>query len=254
MIQLTLIQLDNYGRFTELLGVDRESDLQILQSELYADLQRMFALRRGLVFYNRFDNMLAVSNGISVKEHEMILRSVTRRYPVSISMGIGSAETPYEAQVLATKVLQETGSAQSETRKAILAQKSNDNGGQEYVQIAHIDINGFTSKVTDRESAYQSTYLIYSSTSILMRMFGDKGALLFFNGGDNFIAVCNGLKKPDFKEIFDKFETSMNLRLKAGIGFGKNALDALSRANIGLSLIREKKVNDVIFLNEEEML
>ncbi|MBS7252068.1 MAG: GTP cyclohydrolase IIa [Candidatus Freyarchaeota archaeon] len=87
-----------------------------------------------------------------------------------------------------------------------------------------------------------------------MRMFGDKGALLFFNGGDNFIAVCNGLEKLDFKEIFDKFETSMNLRLKAGIGFGKNALDALSRANMGLSLIREKKVNDVIFLNEEEML
>ena len=49
MIQLTLIQLDNYGRFTELLGADRESDLQILQSELYADLQRMFAQRIGFL-------------------------------------------------------------------------------------------------------------------------------------------------------------------------------------------------------------
>nr|MDO8080095.1 GTP cyclohydrolase IIa [Candidatus Freyarchaeota archaeon] len=254
MIQLTLIQLDNYGPWTELLGMDRESDLQILQSELYADLQRLFALKRGLVFFNRFDNMLAVSNGISVKEHEVMLRSVTRRYPVSISMGIGSAESPYEAQVLATKVLQEIGSAHSETRKSILAHNSNDNSGQEYVQIAHIDINGFTMNMTDRESAYQSSYVIYSSTAILMRMFADKGALLFFNGGDNFIAVCNGLKKSALKEIFDRFETSTNLKLKAGIGFGKNALDALSRANVGLSLIRVKKTNDAIVVNEEEML
>ena len=254
MIQLTLIQLDNYGPWTELLGEDRESDLQILQSELYADLQRMFALKRGLVFFNRFDNMLAVSNGISVKEHEIILRSVSRRYPVSISMGVGSAELPYDAQVLATKALQEIGSAQSESRKSTISHMINNNGGQEYVQVAHIDINGFTLHVTDRESAYQSTYLIYSSTAILMRMFADKGALLFFNGGDNFVSVCNGLKKSDFKEIFDKFETSMNLNLKAGIGFGKNALDALSRANEGLTLIRYKKTDEVIILNEEEML
>lgn len=253
MIQLTLIQLDNYGPWTELLGADRESDLQILQSELYADLQRLFALKRGLVFFNRFDNMLAVSNGVSVKDHEVMLRSVARRYPVSISMGIGSAESPYEAQVLATKVLQEIGSAHSETRKSIIAHSPN-NGGEEYVQIAHIDINGFTMNMTDRESAYQSSYVIYSATAILMRMFADKGALLFFNGGDNFIAVCNGLKKNDLKEIFDRFETSTNLKLKAGVGFGKNALDALSRANVGLSLIREKKTRDVIVFNEEEML
>ncbi|MGQ9721371.1 MAG: GTP cyclohydrolase IIa [Candidatus Jordarchaeum sp.] len=251
MIQLTLIQLDNYGPWTELLGEDRESDLQIMQADIYADLQRMFALRRGLVFFNRFDNMIAVSNGVSVKDHEMILRSVGRRYPVSISMGIGSAESPFDAQVLATKALQEIGSAQSETRKSIIAHRTNDNGEQEYVQIAHIDINGFTLRVTDRESAYQSTYVVYSSTAILMRMFADKGALLFFNGGDNFVSVCNGLKKSDFKEIFDRFETSMNLKLKAGIGFGRTALDALSRANEGLSLIREKKTDEVIILKEE---
>jgi len=169
-------------------------------------------------------------------------------------MGIGSAESPYEAQVLATRVLQERGSAQSETRGSVLAHLSNGNGGEEYVQIAHIDINGFTHSVTDRESAYQSSYVIYSATAILMRMFADKGALLFFNGGDNFIAVCNGLEKSDFVEIFDRFETSMNLRLKAGIGFGRNALDALSRANECLSLIREKETDEQIILNEEEML
>ncbi len=254
MIQLTLIQLDNYGPWTELLGVDRESDLQILQADIYADLQRMFALERGLVFFNRFDNMLAVSNGMSIKEHEVILRSVARRYPVSISMGIGSAESPFEAQVLATKALQNSGSAQSETRKSIVAHRTDSNSGKAYVQIAHIDINGFTLHVTDRESAYQSTYLIYSSTAVLMRMFADKGALLFFNGGDNFVSVCNGLNKSDFEEIFNRFETSMNMNLKAGIGFGKNALDALSRANEGLSLIRDKKTDEVIILNEEEML
>ncbi|WXG39954.1 MAG: GTP cyclohydrolase IIa [Candidatus Freyarchaeum deiterrae] len=254
MIQLTLIQLDNYGPWTELLGTDREPDLQILQAEIYADLQRMFALKRGLVFFNRFDNMIAVSNGISVKDHELMLRSVSRRYPVSVSMGIGSAESPYEAQVLATRVLQDVGSAHSQTRKEVLVQASNDDSGPDYVQIAHIDVNKFTRDVVDRESAYQSSIMIYSATSILMRMFANKGAILFFVSGDNFMAICNGLKKNDFKEIFDKFEASINLKLKAGVGFGKNALDALSIANEGLSLIREKKTNEAIVISEEEKL
>jgi GTP cyclohydrolase IIa len=254
MIQLTLIQLDNYGPWTELQGLDREPDLQILQSEIYADLQRMFALKRGLVFFNRFDNMLAVSNGISVEDHELILRSVSRRYPVSISMGIGSAESPYEAQELATKVLQEVGSAHSKTRKEVLAHTSSNNSGPEYVQIAHIDVNKFTRDIVDRESAYQSSIMIYSATAILMRMFANKGAILFFVSGDNFMSVCNGLKKSDFEDIFDKFEASINLKIKAGIGFGKNVLDALSRANEGLALIREKKTDEEIVFSGEEML
>lgn len=64
MIQMTLIQIDNYGPWTVTPRPRNESDLQILQAELYADLERQFANKKGLVFFTRFDNLLAVTNGI----------------------------------------------------------------------------------------------------------------------------------------------------------------------------------------------
>lgn len=40
MIQMTLIQIDNYGPWTVTPNPRNESDLQILQAELFADVQR----------------------------------------------------------------------------------------------------------------------------------------------------------------------------------------------------------------------
>ena len=42
MIQMTLIQIDNYGPWTVTPNPRTESDLQILQSTLYAELQKQF--------------------------------------------------------------------------------------------------------------------------------------------------------------------------------------------------------------------
>ncbi|MEM1511348.1 MAG: GTP cyclohydrolase IIa [Candidatus Jordarchaeales archaeon] len=248
LIKITLVQLDNYGPWTEELGEDREADIQVLQSELYADLQRMFSVRGGLLFFTRFDNMLAVSNGVDLREHEVILRSIARRYPVTVSMGVGLGETAYEAQRAATRVLQSKGSAQSSERRAVLAYS--DNGAKEsYVQIAHIDVDDFTSNVTDREDAYKAMYIISDLSTLLMKLSMSKGALTFFNGGDNFISVCNGLTEYDFEEILDKLETSVGLKLKAGVGFGRNASEALSKANKALSKIRRGVVREpVLFL------
>lgn len=249
MIKITLVQLDNYGPWTEELGSDREADIQVLQSELYADLQRMFSARGGLLFFTRFDNMLAVSNGVSIKEHEMILRSVARRYPVTVSMGIGLGETAYEAQRAATRALQSKGSAQSSERRAVLAYNGDGAAKEGYVQMAHIDVNNFTGNVTDKEDAYKAMYLVSSLTTILMKLSMDKGALTFFNGGDNFISVCNGLTECDFREIFDKLETSTGLKFKAGVGFGRNACEALARANEALSRIRKGLTREqILFL------
>ncbi len=69
MIQMTLIQIDNYGPWTVTPRPRNESDLQILQAELYADLERQFANKKGLVFFTRFDNLLAVTNGIDEEDH-----------------------------------------------------------------------------------------------------------------------------------------------------------------------------------------
>ena len=63
--QITVIKLEGYGAWTLTLGSDREYALQILQSKMYADLQECFSAKNGLVFSNRFDEFIAVTNQIS---------------------------------------------------------------------------------------------------------------------------------------------------------------------------------------------
>ena len=111
MIQMTLIQIDNYGPWTVTPRPRTESDLQILQAELFADVQRQIAAKKGLVFFTRFDNLLAVTNGLNEEDHMRIQRSIRNRYPITISMGVGAAETAHEAQRLATIALQKEGGA-----------------------------------------------------------------------------------------------------------------------------------------------
>ena len=78
---MTLIQIDNYGPWTVTPRPRTESDLQILQAELFADVQRLIAAKKGLVFFTRFDNLLAISNGLNEEDHLRIQRSIRNRYP-----------------------------------------------------------------------------------------------------------------------------------------------------------------------------
>ena len=68
MIQMTLIQIDNYGPWTVTPRPRTESDLQMLQANLFADLNQQFGNKKGLVFFTRFDNLLAISNGLNEED------------------------------------------------------------------------------------------------------------------------------------------------------------------------------------------
>ncbi|WP_423792328.1 GTP cyclohydrolase III [Methanocaldococcus indicus] len=252
MIQITLIQIDNYGPWTVTPKPRRESDLQILQSRLYADLNMLFGAHKGLVFYTRFDNLIAITNGIDLITHKRIQESIRNRYPFTISMVIATAETPYEAQKLATETLQEYGSAQDENRKEILDVANELVDG--YVQLAHIDINNITGNYTDVVSAYETYYNVNKVKLLLMEELLKYKSLLFFIGGDNFMSPCNGLDENDFLEIFKKIEDKTNIQLKAGVGIGKTAEDASNLADIGLEKIRGKHVDkNVCFLKQETL-
>ena len=50
MIQMTLIQIDNYGPWTVTPRPRTDSDLQMLQASLFADLNNHFGNKKGLVF------------------------------------------------------------------------------------------------------------------------------------------------------------------------------------------------------------
>ncbi|ENN96638.1 GTP cyclohydrolase III [Methanocaldococcus villosus KIN24-T80] len=249
MIQITVIQIDNYGPWTVTPKPRRESDLQALQSRLYSDLNLLFGAHKGLVFYTRFDNLIAITNGIDLITHKRIQENIRNRYPFTISMVIASGETPYEAQKLATETLQEYGSAKDENRREVLDVANELIDG--YVQIAHIDINNITS-YTDTLSTYDNYLNIKRVQLLLMEELLKHEALLFFVGGDNFMSPCNGMNEEDFLDIFDKVYKKLNFHLKAGIGVGKTAEDASNLADIGLEKIRAREVNkSVCFLKQD---
>ena len=252
MIQMTLIQIDNYGPWTVTPRPRNESDLQILQAELFADVQRQIAMKKGLVFFTRFDNMLAITNGLNEEDHLRIQRSIRNRYPITISMGVGAAETPHEAQRLATIALQEKGGAQQSERKEILAIDSLVEAEDSYVQVAHVDINSVTETLTDKESAFDTSFMVNKAQHYLMTKLIKKGSLIFFIGGDNYMCPCNGMSEEDITKILKEIDDEISITLKAGIGRGRNAEDAAYMADIGLEEIREHNNVDWIHVVEKE--
>lgn len=251
MIQMTLIQIDNYGPWTVTPNPRNESDLQILQAELFADVQRQIAMKKGLVFYTRFDDMLAVTNGLDEEDHMRIQRSIRNRYPITISMSVGTAKTPYEAQKIATEVLQKKGGAQSIERKEILAIDSLVKPEDSFVQMAHIDINGVTDSLTDIIPAFDTNFLVNRAQHYLMTKLIEKGALLFFIGGDNFMSPCNELETEELMEILKEIDDEIKIAFKAGVGRSDNAEDAAYMADLGLEEIREGNNEELVYVLEK---
>jgi GTP cyclohydrolase IIa len=244
-IQVTLIQLDNYGPWTGTLGSDREYRLQILQSDLYSALQQKFAERNGLAFFNRFDEMLAITNGITLAEHEQIQQTLEERFPVTMSMAIGVGQDPFEAQLTASKLLQQEGSAQSPTRSGVIACERTLTLDNSHVQVMHFDIDKITETLTDHASAYQTSLHVMSLYADLMRRFKEHEALIFFAGGDNFIGVANGLPTSEIESIIQEYRTS-NISLKCGIGIARTGRRAAELAAKNLDLIRKGNGNSSI--------
>ena len=241
--QVTLIQIDNYGPWTVTPSPRREVDLQTLQSNLFADLSQKFGEYGGYTFFTRFDNMIAVTNGMDVSEHARIQESVGNRYPVTISMAIGHGDSPAEALVEATARLQDRGSAQDHKRKEellgnTLAQAERTD---EDVQIAHFDVIDATGKYTDELDAFSTFIHIEQGYAALMRHLHDEyGGLAFFVGGDNVITVCPALDQQDYESIIEHVEATADVNLQVGIGRGTTPYDAGMAAKHGLETCREE--------------
>ncbi len=251
LIQITYIQIDNFGPFTEGMGDNREHKIQIILSELFIFLQKHFNHNGGLVFSASKDNMIAVSNGISIEQHKFIINETEKNFPVTISMGIGVGKTPIQAQIDASKALILQGSAQSSRRKA-LAHNGHKIPVISRVKVAHIDINYYTKIATDVNPFYSNYLALNQGYVTLMENLEKIGAMCFFNGGDNFISICpNSMQLKEMEKILMDFESKYEpWKLKAGIGEGKNILEALSKANICLKEIREgNNKKKILYLN-----
>ncbi len=248
MIQITLIRLEGYGPWTTTLGYDREHRLQILQARLYSDMQEQFSKRNGLVFFNRFDEMFAVSNGISKDEHERILEIISTSYSnLKISMNIGVGSTPYKAHEYA-KI-----ATTSSNMVNVYHDYSNDDSNS-LIQIMHVDIDGSTSNVSSVMLPYDVSILVTRLNLALSEAFLEYGALTFFLGGDNFMIVSSRLSRDIVKTLLDKVMSTLNIRLKCGIGVASNARGAAMLATRALDTIREMRKNNVKYDNILEFI
>ena len=227
--QVTHIQIDNYGPWTVTPEPRREVDLQTLQSRLFADLSQLFGNRDGYVFFSRFDNMIAVSNGLDTDDHAMVQESVGNRYPVTMSLAVATGTTPAAALGDATNLLQDAGSAQDEQRREILAGRCVDHDfrTEEDVQIAHFDVNDATGKYTDQLNEFDTFINIEQGYASLMQYMREAyGSLSFFVGGDNVIAVCSDLDAADYQDAIEHVNDDVDVELKVGVGRGATAQDA----------------------------
>lgn len=239
--QVTHIQIDNYGPWTVTPEPRREVDLQTLQSRLYADLAQLFGNRDGYIFFSRFDNMIAVTNGLGEEAHALIQESVGNRYPVTMSLSVATGTTPVSALGTATEQLQEAGSAQDKGRREVLRGQTIDEQFQTEtdVQLAHFDVDDATEKYTDELNEFDTFIQIEQGYASLMKYMREAhDSLSFFVGGDNVIAVCPDLDEAAYEDAISHVREAVDVELKVGVGRGRTASDAGMDAKHALETCR----------------
>jgi GTP cyclohydrolase IIa len=240
--QVTLFQLDNYGPWTVTPEPRPEPELQALQARLYADLADAVGDRGGYVFVTRFDNVVAVTNGLDLEDHRAIQDAIDERYPVTISAAIGYDERPAAALAQATELLQAQGSAQDAARTEVLVGEpipADEQPGA--VRIAHFDVVDVTGSLTDRVDAYGAHLEVQGATQALSaHLYTEHGALAFFVGGDNVIAVCPDLDAAAYEDAIEHVSEAVDVAFQVGIGDGATAAEAGMEAKFALEACRRE--------------
>jgi GTP cyclohydrolase IIa len=238
MIQLTIIRIEGYGPWTLTLGYDREAQLQMLQARIYHDMQRLFHEKDSLVYFNRFDEYFAITNGMSVAEHAEIAHALAILYKdLKMSMAIGAGKTALEASMSAYSARKENRLADAKARifGSVVAA-----GYEMSAQIMHIDVDSST-KLTGRLSPYEVTALVMKLYGRLAEEFLKLDALTFFLGGDNFMVISNGVTGAQADGVIKKVTAGLDVKFNCGIGIGRNGRRAAEAATKALDTIRDMR-------------
>jgi GTP cyclohydrolase IIa len=234
MIQLTIIRIEGYGQWTLTLGSDREAQLQMLQARIYHDVQRLFSERDSIVFFNRFDEYFAITNGLGVDDHLHIQHELTKLYDnMLMSMTIGAGKTAFEANLNAYRTRKEGRMLDGNSRIFGSVQPQAD-----VAQIMHIDIDS-SAKVGNWLSPYELTALVMKIYSRLAEEFLKHDSLAFFLGGDNVMVISNGMSKEQADVALKKVTAGNDIKLNCGIGIGKTGRRAAEAATKALDTIRD---------------
>ena len=242
--QITLFQLDNYGPWTVTPEPRREPDLQSLQSNLYADICDFVGAHGGYAFFTRFDNMVAVTNGLTYESHSQLQESLGNRYPVTVSAAFENDPNPSVALSESTLALQNAGSAQDDSRQTILVGDSMTDATRSMrdVCIAHFDVINATEKLTDNLDAFESFLTINQTYKTLAEhLYHEYNSLAFFVGGDNIIAVCRNLDTEQFRSVLQHVSKVTGTKLQVGVGMGPTAVEAGQTAKTALETCRTQE-------------
>jgi len=234
MIQLTIIKISGYGPWTLTLGSDREHKLQMLQASLYKEVQKLFSEKNCLVFLNRSDEFFTITNGLSLEDHIEIQEKLESLFDLKLSMSIGYAESPFDANL----------KAHEGKKSEVFLNKEHNiygflNGSEDQkVTIMHMDVEDLTS-TRKTKSPYEISSSIFKLYAKMSEFFLDKKAMTFFMGGDNFMVVSNENSKENAKEFLDLIKKEQGIILNCGIGTGTTAREAVKLATKSLDTIRE---------------
>ena len=234
MIQLSILKISEYGPWTLTLGSDREHELQMLQASLYKEVQKLFSDKNCLVFLNRSDEFFVVSNGLELEDHIQIQKTLEQSFDIRLTISIGYAESPFEANLKAYE---------GKKNEIILNKEHNIfgfvNGKTELqVSIMHLDVDDLSSK-RKTNSPYEISSIIFELYSKMSKFFLEKKSLTFFMGGDNFMVIASNDGKNSTQSFIDMIKSNDDISLNCGIGNAHTAREAVKLATKSLDTIRE---------------
>lgn len=234
MIQLTIVKITEYGPWTLTLGSDREHELQMLQANLYRELQKLFSEKNCLVFSNRFDEFFVITNGLTLEDHIEIQQNLAKSFSLKMSMSIGHADNPFDANLKAYE---------AKMKPVVLDQENTIYGfvnseADQKVTIMHFDVEDITS-TRKTKSPYEISSIIFKLYATMSEFFMSKKSLAFFMGGDNFMVVGTSDAKKDTQEFLELAKKEFGITFNCGIGTAKTAREAVKLATNSLDTIRE---------------
>ncbi|AAG19434.1 GTP cyclohydrolase IIa [Halobacterium salinarum] len=238
---MAAVQIDDYGPWTTEPAPRRETDLQALQARLFADVADFLGGRDGYAFAGRFDNMVGAATGIAPAAFERLQERIRNRYPVTVSVGIGTARTPADALDAAGTALRDAGSAQDENRQEALSHRSPPGfaGTPGAVTIAHFDVVDATGTYTDTVSPVRAgTEIQGAVTTLAEYLYDTHDAVTQFVGGDNAIAVCPEIDAGIVDDATAHVREAAGVDFQVGVGHGDTPHDAGADAKHALETCR----------------
>ena len=234
MIQLSILKITEYGPWTLTLGSDREHELQMLQSSLYKEVQKLFSDKNCIVFLNRSDEFFVVTNGLDLDDHIQIQKSLEKLFDVRLNISIGYGNSPFEANLKAYE---------GKKNKVILNAEHNIFGfinrkSELNTSIMHLDVDDLSSR-RKTNSPYEISSIIFELYSKMSKFFLEKNSLTFFMGGDNFMVVSNDDAKNSVQTFINMIKNDDKISLNCGIGNANTGREAVKLATKSLDTIRE---------------